>query len=81
MASAQESQHFRSLERMYHSAPINQSVPSRLVVQQGEAEVRMKVGPKYWHSAHAMHGSLYFKGLDDAAFFAANSVVTDLIGS
>ena len=62
---------------MYHSAPINQSVPSRLVVQQGEAEVRMKVGPQYWHSAHAMHGSLYFKGLDDAAFFAANSVVTD----
>ena len=24
-----------------------------------------------------VHGSLYFKGLDDAAFFAANSVVTD----
>ena len=30
------------------------------------------------HSAHALHGSVYFKALDDAAFFAVNSLVTDV---
>jgi len=28
--------------------------------------------------AHAMHGSVYFKCLDDAAFFAANSIVQEV---
>lgn len=34
----------------------------------------MRAGENFWHSAQALHGSLYFKGLDDAAYFAANSV-------
>jgi acyl-coenzyme A thioesterase PaaI-like protein len=69
--------HYRRLERMYHSAPINQSIPSCMTVSDGHAEVHMRVTRDYWHSAGAMHGSLYFKGLDDAAFFAANSAVQD----
>jgi acyl-coenzyme A thioesterase PaaI-like protein len=30
------------------------------------------------HSIHAVHGSVYFKALDDAAFFAVNSLVEDV---
>jgi len=30
------------------------------------------------HAAHAAHGSVYFKMLDDAAFFAVQSLVTDV---
>ena len=30
------------------------------------------------HAANAVHGSVYFKLLDDAAFFAANSLVEDV---
>ena len=67
--------HFRCLENMYHHAPINSTIPSRLAVNDGHAEVRYEVSRNYWHSAGAAHGSAYFKGLDDAAFFAANSVV------
>lgn len=67
--------HFRQLESMYHSAPINQTIPSCLTVSKGHAQVHFKVGETYWHSADGMHGSMYFKGLDDAAFFAANSMV------
>ena len=70
-----EEQHYRGLERMYHSAPINTSIPSRLRVREGGAEVHMRVGRDYWHSAHALHGSLYFKGLDDAAFFEKAQVM------
>ena len=67
--------HFHKLENMYRSARINESIPSAISVSEGTAEVKMKVSQAFWHGANAMHGSMYFKGLDDAAFFAANSVV------
>lgn len=68
-------EHFRRLERMYQTAPINQFFKPEMTIGQGQAEVRMQVGPQFHHAAHAAHGALYFKGLDDAAFFAANSLV------
>ena len=71
--------HFRNLEKMYHSAAINHSVPSRLCVSKGHAVVEMNVSRAYWHSAGGMHGSMYFKGLDDAAFFSANSMEMDAL--
>ena len=41
------------------------------------AEIAIQVDPKFFHSAGALHGSVYFKLLDDAAYFAANSVEHD----
>ena len=38
----------------------------------------MPVRPEFFHAADAVHGSVYFKALDDAAFFAVNSLVTDV---
>lgn len=70
--------HFRALERLYDSAPINRLFPSRLeVTAPGEARIGFDVEPDYFHAAGATHGTLYFKMLDDAAFYAANSLVTD----
>lgn len=34
--------------------------------------------PEFHHPAVAVHGALYFKALDDATFFAANSLVEDV---
>ena len=69
-------EHFRRLERMYASAPINQFFAPRLhIPEAGLAELRMIVRPDFHHAAHAAHGAVYFKALDDATFFAANSVV------
>ena len=68
--------HYRFLEQMYHGAPVNTSIPCRIQVGEGTAEVQMTVGPQFYHAANALHGSLYFKGLDDAAYFAANSMET-----
>jgi uncharacterized protein (TIGR00369 family) len=70
--------HFRKLERMYGSAPINAYFAPRLSVSEGRAEVSIPVRPDFFHSAHAVHGAVYFKALDDAAFFAVNSLVTDV---
>jgi uncharacterized protein (TIGR00369 family) len=73
-----EAAHFRALERLYASAPINQLFPSHLIVPAaGQARIEFHVEPAHFHAAGAAHGTLYFKMLDDAAFYAANSLVSD----
>lgn len=70
--------HFRALESLYASAPINGLFPSRLEVPaEGRARIRFTIDPVVYHAAGAAHGTIYFKMLDDAAFYAANSLVTD----
>ena len=60
------------------AATINDYYRPELEVAEGSAEVRIQVDPKFFHAAGSVHGSVYFKALDDAAFFAANSVVEDV---
>jgi uncharacterized protein (TIGR00369 family) len=76
MSSADE--HFRKLERMYHGAPINRFFEPVIRISEGRTEITMAMRPDFFHAAHAVHGSVYFKALDDAAFFAANSLVSDV---
>lgn len=69
--------HFRRLERMYESAPINRFFEPTLKVFEGRAELAIPIKSDFFHAAHSIHGSVYFKALDDSAFFAANSLVPD----
>ncbi len=70
--------HYRALESLYASAPINALFDSRLeVVGQGHARIHFTVDERVHHAAGAAPGTIYFKMLDDAAFYAANSLVTD----
>jgi uncharacterized protein (TIGR00369 family) len=70
--------HFRSLERMYLNAPFNEIFRPELTIGEGKAEVSFDAGPHLHHAGRAVHGSNYFKALDDAAFFAVNSLVEDV---
>ncbi len=70
-------QHFRKLERMYLSAPINEFYLPSVEISQGLAVIQTEVKPEFFHAAGSLHGSVYFKLLDDAAFFAVNSLVKD----
>lgn len=72
--------HYKKLERMYLSAPINKEIYKGITIDisKEKAELTLPVGPVFFHAANAMHGSVYFKMLDDAAFFAVNSVVEDV---
>jgi uncharacterized protein (TIGR00369 family) len=72
--------HFRKLERMYLSAPVNKEIYGgiEIHISNEKAVISLVVEPKFFHAANAIHGSVYFKLLDDAAFFAVNSVVTDV---
>ena len=66
--------HFTKLQQMYLSAPFNLLFEPTIVVSHGAAEICIEIKPDYHHAANAVHGSVYFKMLDDAAYFAANSL-------
>ena len=44
---------------------------------EGRARIRFMVDERVYHAAGAAHGTIYVKMLDDAAFYAANSMVSD----
>ena len=70
--------HFRALERLYRSAPINAAFSSELSIEgEGRAQIAFDITEDVYHAAGAAHGTVYFKMLDDAAFYAANTLVTD----
>ena len=66
------------MAKAYAGAPINQLTGSRLEVRDAEATVHLPISEKLCHAFGAVHGSMYFKCLDDAAYFAANSVCPDV---
>ena len=70
--------HYRSLENMYAAAPINAFFHPQLTVSEGESVIEIELTEKFHHAAGGVHGSVYFKMLDDAAFFAANSLETEV---
>jgi uncharacterized protein (TIGR00369 family) len=70
--------HWRALERLYAQAPINALFDSRLMVtDEGAARIEFTIDERFYHAAGAAHGTIYFKMLDDAAFYAANTLVSD----
>lgn len=70
--------HFRALENLYRSAPIHALFASSIEIPEpGLARISFEVGQDSFHAAAAAHGTLYFKMMDDAAFYACNAMVSD----
>ena len=63
---------------MYKSAPINAIIKSHAEIEYKKATVYIEVKNDLFHAANAVHGAIYFKALDDSAFFSANSIVDDV---
>ncbi|MDG5748070.1 PaaI family thioesterase [Qipengyuania sp. XHP0207] len=77
-ASSGAERHYRALEGLYASAPVNAVFSSQLAVTgEGRARISFEITEAVYHAAGAAHGTIYFKMLDDAAFYAANTLVTD----
>jgi uncharacterized protein (TIGR00369 family) len=70
--------HYDRLKRIYEAAPCNVELGPVIQIDRGRSEVRLMAKAAMHHAAGAVHGSFYFKLLDDAAFFAANSLVDDV---
>ena len=70
--------HWRALEGLYASAPINRLFRSEMrIEEEGHSRIVFDIDQSCFHAAGAAHGTVYFKMLDDAAFYAANTLVTD----
>lgn len=77
-ATAGAALHWRALESLYASAPVNRLFDSTLsITGEGCSRIEFTVDERHFHAAGAAHGTIYFKMLDDAAFYAANTLVTD----
>jgi len=75
-----QNDHFTKLANMYLSAPVNTEIYKgiSIAIADSRAELTLPINTRYFHAAGAIHGSVYFKLLDDAAFFAVNSLVKDV---
>src|SRR3546814_19220488 len=53
-ADTGESAHFRALERLYLSAPINQFFPSRLIIDEaGHSRIEFSLDENFYHDARS----------------------------
>ena len=73
-----KNEHYRKLENLMHSAPIVKLVGARAEISRGQADITLPVNRELFHAAGALHGAMYFLALDNAAFFAVNSLVEDV---
>jgi uncharacterized protein (TIGR00369 family) len=72
-------EHLEKLTGMYLNAATNQYYKPYAAFQKGSAVIELIIRPDFHQSAGVVHGSVFFKLLDDAAFFAAQSSITDAI--
>jgi len=69
--------HYRKLENMFIEGPINKLLLPKITVSDKSTTITMETQEQFFHAGNALHGSIYFKMLDDAAYFACQSVVED----
>ena len=71
----QRAAHCRKLGAMYLTAPCNEYYEPGIRISEGEAEVVIPVQDKFLDAAGSVHGSVIHGAMNDAALFAANSIV------
>lgn len=70
--------HFERLVNMYNVAPIHKFYQNiELVIEEKTARIKLPIDERYFHAGMSTHGSVYFKLLDDAAYFACQSMILD----
>jgi acyl-coenzyme A thioesterase PaaI-like protein len=77
-----ERKHSEALVAMYDRAPINNWFrPLLRIPEEGRAEIELPVREDFHHAAHAIHGAVYFKALDDARPFSRSSLSSRISSS
>ena len=73
------SEHYSKLKRMYLQSNVNTQLypTTECEIELSKATISITLSDQYFHALNAVHGSVYFKLLDDSAFFAVNSIVED----
>ena len=66
--------HYKKLEKIYYKASFNMMLKPEITISEKKCEIKSVFSDKVHHAAAAAHGAMIFKTLDDAAYFAANSI-------
>jgi uncharacterized protein (TIGR00369 family) len=74
-----DAEHHRSLSAFMQPRQSRSGTGTRILISDGQAEVRLPTRSEFHHAAQAVYGSVYFRALDDAAFFAVNSRVREVL--
>lgn len=61
--------HYLFLEQLYYRGPINGLLKQNIEVGADKCVITHQVDPQFFHAGNALHGAMYFKLLDDAAYF------------
>lgn len=70
--------HFQRLMRLYDKAPIHDFYKGiTILVEDKKTTISLPIDSRYFHGGMAVHGSVYFKLLDDAAYFACQTQIHD----
>lgn len=66
-----EKDHFTKLKNLYYAAPINDQLKPKISIIEKSAIIEQIIDQSHCHAGGFAHGSVIFKLLDDAAYFAA----------
>lgn len=70
--------HYERLLKMYARAPIHDFYKGiEMVIEPKKSTITLPIDARFFHGGMATHGSVYFKLLDDAAYFACQSEIDD----
>lgn len=71
-------EHYSKLEQMYYAAPLHRFYDTlKISISKAKCEIELDLEEKYFHSGGTVHGSVFFKLLDDACYFAVQSQLSD----
>ncbi|MEQ8324380.1 MAG: PaaI family thioesterase [Vicingaceae bacterium] len=63
---------------MYLRAPIQKMYPGiHIEITHNQSRISLPLSHKFFHAGGSVHGSIYFRLLDDAAYFAVSSSHSD----
>lgn len=74
MEESATAEHYQKLQRMYLSAEANRIETPEIRIDRGTCEISLAIRSTHFHSAGSVHGSIFFRMLDDSAYFAAASL-------
>ncbi|MAJ98830.1 MAG: thioesterase [Flavobacteriales bacterium] len=71
--------HYSKLENMYLNANLNKHIfhNTKIKISNKKSVITSPTNKIFFHSLNAIHGFVYFKLLDDAAFFSSHSLSED----
>ncbi len=66
---------FQSLKEVYYNAPCNEYFKPEINISRGAVEIYIEVRKDLFHALGAVHSTAYYKAIDDAAIFSAQSIL------